>query len=183
MGDIIKRKDNTSIFCPKLNTMYNFSKQKDKLYKNQEFIKRLLNPLEGIQAYYKSVDNNGELTLQLGNIRLLPIEILSVSNGKQTFPTLENEVLLQSKKPFQPIEFKEVKFKLPEGMISDYENTLKVNYKIFGTSNTKEIPVFKWTYFDDDFLATDFIRKKPNYRSFDFIDVDNDRKLIDLFWS
>lgn len=28
MGDIIKRKDNTSIFCPKLNTTYNFSKQK-----------------------------------------------------------------------------------------------------------------------------------------------------------
>ena len=98
---------------------YSFSKQKDKLYRNQKYIQKVLNPLEGIQAYYKNVDNNkGVLTLQLGNIRFLPIEILSVSHGEQAFPTLEKEVLLQTKKPFQPIEFQEVKFKLPKGRVS-----------------------------------------------------------------
>ncbi|MDX5584869.1 MAG: CotH kinase family protein [Aureibaculum sp.] len=160
---------------------YDFSKQKVKLYKNQVFIKSILNPLEGIQAYFKSIDRNkGILTLQIGNIQLLPVELIDAYYGAYRMKLLKNNVLLQSKTPFQPIEFQEVQFELPKGALlpKDLENNLRVNYKIFGTNDNKEITVFNWSYYDKDFLKADFIRQKPNYRSFDFMHADDDTKTI-----
>lgn len=160
---------------------YTFSKQKQSLYNNQEYIKNILHPLEGIQAYFKSFNESTRvLTLQIGNIRLLPIEVINANYGKHRLELLNDNILLQSKAQFQPIEFQEVKFKVPKGIKfpEKYENILKVSYKLFGTNNNKEINVFKWTYYDDDFLKTDFIRQQPNYKNFNFMHVDSERKII-----
>ena len=160
---------------------YNFSKQKVKLYNNQIFIKNILNPLEGIQAYFKSIDQNkGIVTLQIGNIQLLPVELIDAYYGEYKLKLLNNNNLLQPKTQFQPVEFQGVQFELPKEFLlpKDFGNNLKVNYKIFGTSNKKEITVFNWTYYDDDFLKTDFIRQKPNYQSFAFMHVDDIAKKI-----
>lgn len=161
---------------------YNFSKQKEKLYKNQEFIKNILNPLEGIQAYYKSIDENtGTITLQIGNIQFLPVELIDANYGEYKFKLLNNYIL-QSKTRFKPIDFQEVQYKIPKGITlsEGFVNNLKVNYKIIGTSYNKEISVFNWTYYDDDFLKTDFIRQKPNHHSFAFIEVDDDTNIISI---
>ncbi|RLD65618.1 MAG: hypothetical protein DRI84_06450 [Bacteroidetes bacterium] len=160
---------------------YSFSTQRERLYNNHAYIKSILNPLEGIQAYFKSLDESkGVLTLQIGNIRLLPVEVTSAYYGEYKLELVKGNILLQSKTPFQPVEFQEVKFKLPVGvsLSMDFENDLKVNYKLFGTNVNKEINVFNWTYYDDDFLKTDFIRQVPNYKSFDFLHVDSERKII-----
>lgn len=160
---------------------YDFTNQKLTLYKNQVFIRNVINPLEGVQAYFKSIDNNkGILTLQIGNIQLLPVEINEAYYGKYRLKLLKNSSLLQSKTPFQPIEFQEVQFKLPKGLTlpKDFQNNLNVNYKILGTNTNKEITVFRWPYYDNDFLTTDFIRQEPNYQDFDFMHVDVDAKKI-----
>lgn len=160
---------------------YSFEKEKSLLYENQVFIKKILNPVEGIQAYlYKFDEKRKALTLELGNIQSLPVEVLSASYNGHVLPLVDSKTILQAKTPFQTIDFQKVKFKLPEefSWTDDMASSLKVNYKILGTKNTKNISVLPWPYLSEDFLETDFIRQKPNYKKFDFLIVDNKNKTI-----
>ncbi len=84
------------------------------LYRNQEYIKKQLNPIEAIQPYYKSIDRNKNiLTLEIGNIHSLPVEILSLSYNESVFPKLQNEVILQPKSNVELIDFQRAEFKIP----------------------------------------------------------------------
>lgn len=160
---------------------YNFEKEKLLLYNNQEFIRKVLNPVEGIQAYfYKFDEKRRVLTLELGNIQSLPVEVLSASYNEHVLPLVESETILQAKTPFQPIDFQKVQFKLPKDFTwtDEMVSNLNVNYKILGTKNNKNISVFPWPYLSEDFLETDFIRQKPNYKKFVFLIVDNKNKTI-----
>ncbi len=158
---------------------YSFDQQKSILYKNQEFINNILNPLQGLQAYLNHAENS-VLTLELGNIQLLPLEVLDVSFNDYSFPKLQKELILQSKTPFQPVDFHKVQFKLSEGL--QWSNSIlpdiRLNYRIYGTGTVKNIPVFQWSHLNHDFLSTDFIRENPNYKEFDFIYVDEHTKEI-----
>ena len=54
---------------------YDFSTEV--LYRNREFIQSVLNPVRGLQAYLEG-DASGTLGLRLGNIQILPVEVLGV---------------------------------------------------------------------------------------------------------
>ena len=159
---------------------YNFTGQIEKLYKNQEYIRSILNPLEGIQVYFKEYDQqNGVMTLQLGNIQLLPVEVINASYGPNKYMLLEQSGLLQAKTRFMPVEFSEMKFDVPDAVpLSEIlAGGLTVRYKLLGLDEHKEIRVFGWSYYDES-IESHVMRQKPNHDSFEFIEVDDKEKKI-----
>ena len=153
---------------------YSFSKERATLYKNQERIRKIISPREGIQAYFNKYDSDrGIVNIEIGNIQQLPVEIINVTYQGHVFELLDNSNIVQTKEPFRPVEFVKMRFRTGSGINwnDDVARHLVVNYRILGASEIKSISVFPWSYLDEDFLETDFIRKKPNYDDFDFLDV------------
>jgi hypothetical protein len=153
------------------------------LYRNQEYIKKQLNPIEAIQPYYKSIDRNkNTVTLEIGNIHSLPVEILSLSYKDNIFPKERKEVILEPRSNVELIDFKWVEFKIPPAVALTSEDMkyLKVAYRVYGASQVKEQPVYPWSYYDEDFVKTDIVRHKPNISEFDFLVVNQSAKTITL---
>lgn len=153
------------------------------LYRNQEYIKKQLSPPAAIQPYYKSIDRNkNTITLEIGNIHSLPVEILSLSYKDNIFPKVRKEVILEPRSNVDLIDFKRVEFKIPPATAFTTETlkNAKVAYRIYGISQVKEQPVYPWSYYDEDFAKTDIVRHKPNISEFDFLDVNQSAKTITL---
>ena len=160
---------------------YQFEGNKAVLYRNQEYIKKQLNPVEAIQPYYKGRDRNKHtITLEIANIHSLPVEILGVTYNDDFFPMVRNEVILEARSNVELIDFKRVEFKIPSttALTNESLKYLKVAYRIYGTSQLKKHPVYPWPNYDEDFIATDFIRRKPNISEFDFLQVNQSAKTV-----
>jgi len=56
---------------------YKFSK--NVFYNNQKYIRKVLNPVKGLHAYFYQNTTNGSIILEVGNIQSMPIEILDLS--------------------------------------------------------------------------------------------------------
>ncbi|MDD5738598.1 MAG: CotH kinase family protein [Candidatus Pacebacteria bacterium] len=165
---------------------YKFDNKKI-LYKNQDYIKVILNPKQAFQAYYKSF-SRGSLILQLGNIQSLPVEILGVSFEDNEFFKPEKEIILQPKNTHQVIDFGEFIFKTPNDFnFSSVDLAkMKVQYKILGLDDVKTESIDNWPYFDQSFLNGDLIRQNPNWKMFSFLQTDELSKVIYIkpgFWN
>ncbi len=151
---------------------------KEVFYKNQEYIKKMLNPVKVLHAYFRRY-SEGKIELNVGNIQVMPVEVLGVSlNGTDIKPA--EEIILQEKSVGSPVEFRTVSFDLPEGtkwtdnMVSD----LKVKYRLLGMDNAREVSVFSWQHLSENFIENDFIRQSPNVDKFKFLLVDAPNKTI-----
>jgi hypothetical protein len=138
------------------------------LYKNQEYIKKQLNPIAAIQPYYKSIDRNkNTLTLEIGNIHSLPVEILSLSYKDNIFPMVRKDVILEPRSNVELIDFKRVEFKISPAVAFTRETIkdAKVAYRVYSASQVKEQPVYPWSYYDEDFVKIDIVRQNPTFQS------------------
>lgn len=156
-------------------------KNKPILYKNQEYIRNLLNPKQGMYAYFNEYNSDqSTFILELGNIQSLPIEIITATSGEYEFESKVENIILQPKSPYKFVDYKKVEFILPEGLLWNRElkEKLKVKYRILGTNHEKDVTVFTWSSLDDGFLKNDFVRQKPNYYKFDFVNVDESNGII-----
>jgi hypothetical protein len=159
---------------------------KDIYYRNQKFIRSVLNPTKAINAYFHGASDN-YLELELGNIQTMPIEILSVSY--QDFPPFQPiartilperpisyiEPLVDCRlRSTETVDYQVVKFKLPEGMIASETlvSDLKINYRLLGTGQIREEIVFPWSYLENDFVENDFFLQEPNVQTFGFLKMD-----------
>ena len=152
---------------------YNFS-DKEILYENQKAIKRFLNPNRVLQAYfYKITDDH--ITLQIGNMTRLPVEILDLAYKDSFLFEPVERTILASKPLYNPIDFQKASFRLPQDFIWQDSMTadLRLNYRIPGTGTVREETVFPWTYLDDEFTKKDFASQPPNMREFNFLTVDD----------
>ena len=121
---------------------YQFGHKKKILYYNQEYIRKALNPLTCLFAYFHKSSKN-RLELELGNCQSIPIEIINVSYQDSIIFLPENEILLTGK--FSSlIDCQNIIFSIPENftftdtMISD----LKVHYKLLGTTRLRYESIF-----------------------------------------
>ena len=143
----------------------------DIFYQNQKDLKRILSPERGIYAYLKEHSGNN-LVLEIGTAQQIPIEILSVDYNNMTFELLQENNLLSPAKPNNLIECREFKFKVPDFNLSKPPvSGLKVNYRLIGTGRLISEDVFPWPHLSENFLASDFIRQKPNFGAFGFLSV------------
>jgi hypothetical protein len=91
---------------------YNFST--DVLFRNQQYIETVLNPIKGLHAYFRKVDENN-IELELGNIQSLPVKVVSVSYGDSTLSRLDEPVVLPpSVLEVAPVDYHVVPFTLPQ---------------------------------------------------------------------
>lgn len=162
------------------NYPYRDFQKKSYLFKNQEFIRKSLHPPRGLQAYFHNFDQEtNRLRLQLGNIQFLPIEWVGISSDKIVCRP-DGPTILKGKIPYQPVAYQEVSCK-PENVISWTNNMiagLKVKYRVLGMDEENEINVYLEPFRDDHFLIDDLIRKEPNYKSFSFLNIDEETKEI-----
>lgn len=153
----------------------------DVFYRNQDFIKAMLNPARALRAHHhRSVENTVEL--ELGNIQAMPIEVLGLScKGSALIRPAQRVILPKSAAHDpKPIDYRVARFTFPddfawsEALVPD----LMVHYRLLGTSRVREESVFPWPHLDDAFSSRDFIRRKPNVSAFDFLVTDESSKRI-----
>ena len=147
-------------------------------YQNQAVIQKLFYPVKGFHAYLKSVNDQG-ITLELGNIQVMPIAVLSVSSkDKKLLP--EKPIILSGKHSSNTVHYQKVhflfleKFKWSDQLVKD----LKVDYKILGTENIRSESVFPWTFLSGSILESDITRQESNAHEFEFIKINDSQKTM-----
>ena len=154
---------------------------KELLYKNQGVIRNLIDPVEAVQVYTKNYDNNMRMiTLEVGNIQSLPVEILGVSIDNGALINSGGQILLDPKKQFEFIDFKQVSFRLPADpqWTETERGNIRLQYKILGSERVKSIQAYPWAHYDEDFPGKDFIRQQPNFRNFSFLKINEEKKSV-----
>jgi hypothetical protein len=166
-----------------LNIIYSefpyFDFSKEILYQNQTYIRTVLNPIKGLNAYYHGSSKN-QIELELGNIQSMPIEVLNVTYQDSALLQPIQATILPARVGTGPVEYQIVSFALPEDLVwSDtVTKELKLNYKLLGGSQSRYETVFPWSYLDDTFAENDIIRQEPNVHEFDFLVIDEAARKI-----
>jgi hypothetical protein len=160
---------------------YDFSESRESYYRNQRYIQRTLSPIKGLHAYYHQ-SSETQIELELGNIQSMPVEVLGVS--------YQDSVLFQPVQPIvlpetpailsEPLDYQIFSFTFPEDFAwsEAMSQTLRVNYKLVGTSRLRQETVFPWSHLVDEFVPYDFIRQEPNAHEFDFLVADDSARAI-----
>ena len=147
---------------------------------NREYIRIYLEPLQGVQAYLSSIDTSQHrITLDLGNIHPLPLEIVGVTfNGQVLSP--EQDIMLPSKRPFEAIQFFSASFSSPRASLDmSIPPTILVYYRLLGLSTVYTIPAHRWSSLTTDALS-DAVRDASPLSAFSFLDVDDTTKHISI---
>ncbi len=159
---------------------YRFSK--GVFYENQNYIRKMLNPIKGLEVYFNEGTTEGSVVLDVGNVQLMPIDVLSVSyNSSVVFYSGNENSILKGKSLLKPVQYEVLEFVLPDGFVcsSDCVSNLTLNYRLLGHSVVRNESVYAWSRISDDFIADDFIRQEPNIDDFEFLYVDDvTRKVV-----
>jgi hypothetical protein len=170
-----------------LNIIYNefpyFDFSIDILYRNQKYIKTVLNPIKGLHAYFHN-SSKDQIQIELGNIQSIPVEVLNISyKDSFLFQPIQIQKIILPESPVlqsEPVYYQIASFRFPENF--DWSDTmskdLKINYKIVGTNRMRQETVFPLSYLGDDFVENDFIRQKPNVHEFNFLVLDESTQKI-----
>lgn len=121
---------------------FNFIKKT--FYIKQLYIKKVLSLPVSIHAYFRRYYKKDEqkiIELDIGNIRSIPIEIISLSlSSGVSFPSKIKERVIQPSLPEQTMNIEKVRFVLPRNFKwkQEYVNELTVNYSHMGIKNTEQ---------------------------------------------
>jgi hypothetical protein len=156
---------------------YEFSKEV--FYRNQAYIRTVLNPVKGLHAYYRGAGAE-VVELELGNIQYMPLAVTGVSYKDAPLLHPNEEIILPAKRDSEPVDYRSVGFSLLKGFA--WSDTLiphlKVNYRVLGASPTKSAGIFPWRPFDDKMITGDFLRRPPNADKFNFLKIDQSSQRI-----
>lgn len=157
----------------KTNPLYSINNKKI-LYENQEFIKRKLNPKELTQSYLQK-NKNGEITLKIGNVYSLPIEIIGMEFKGKIY-NIEGDRLQNTKMKSEIINFKEYKFQIKEIENSEKElPTYKVVSKVLGTNNIVKDKVNIWPFNDIDKFKKDVFINPNKLSEYKFLNINRNK--------
>ncbi|MGE5398837.1 MAG: CotH kinase family protein, partial [Ignavibacteriales bacterium] len=158
---------------------YSFSKAV--FYDNQRYIRTLLNPSKGAQVYFYNSTGNRSITLEIGNMQPIPIEISNLSFQESAIlePVEKGKIIL-GKIPSDPIKYEKIEFMLPENFNWSFQciPDLKLNYRFIGYSLLRNESVYMWPHMSNGFPSSDIIRKNSTANNFDFLLFDNKSKNI-----
>jgi len=148
-------------------------------YKNQEQIRAYLNPDKALHAYLNKVDSN-RINLKIGNIQLMPVEVLDVCYHDSVVFLPDDRIMLLPEISPSLVELKDVSFTMPINFTwSDtYSDSLIIHYQIYGTETIQSENIYPWTPSFEDFENSDLVRQMPNPEEFDFLRIDNDNAII-----
>lgn len=151
---------------------------KEDYYTNQRMIRQILSAPKSIHAYFKNVSGD-TLTLQVGAIESLPVEIHFVSFSKnRALPVIP--IILPAKQPGTYVNYKSISFILPPGNVwnDSIASKLKINYSLPGSKEEQQSVVFPFPHTDTEFIASDLKNKKGNITEFNFLSIDKSNGII-----
>jgi hypothetical protein len=149
-----------------------------RLDRNAEVIRAALAPTKGIHAYLAD-SSNGELSLDVAVIQMMPVEILSVTTGGSQFG-LEVPAVLAGKPRDGHPRYNRLTFDVPESVSwsDELRDGLQIQYRLRGTERMREARVFPWRYIDEGLLTQDLLRLEPNLHLFPFLEVSEDDRVV-----
>lgn len=153
----------------------------DTLYSNQRYIRTVLNPAKALHAYFR-IQQGAELLLDIGNIQRLPLEILDVTYKDSVSFLLPQPAVLAGRIPGHLVDFKPIRFPIPAGFAwaDSMRDSLRVHYRLLGTSKTRSEAVFPYRFIDEVSLKTDALRQAPNAEQFPFCRFDPGERRITI---
>ena len=148
------------------------------LYNNQKFIRSKLNPMNPLKIYYEE-QKNGKMKFYGRNQINLPIQINSVRINSKEYNT--NTLLLGPIKKLEQNQF----VPIPIDIIDEINNDdiisgIKVYWDIYGLDIKNEIELIPWPFSVNIVQNSDMHRMEPNYKSFDFLETNENSKIIDI---
>ncbi len=149
---------------------------KQTYYRNQQLIKKMLDPPKQFHAYFDHVTGDS-VCIKIGSIESLPSELKAIHIGELKI-SLSPAVIIPSKKENDAIAYKEYYFVLP----SKYEwknklaDSIKIIYCLLGSSKEKQERVFSFPH------PTIKIQNSPgktgNMKLFSFLIINEEDKSI-----
>ncbi|MCG3119537.1 MAG: hypothetical protein ALAOOOJD_01967 [bacterium] len=167
----------------KLNVLYSefpqFYFTKSIFYNNQQAMRNVLRPAQGLHAYLNQAAAR-RLTIDIGNIQALPLEVMGVSFKDEVPFSPTERIILQPMIPNTPVEYKAFDFALPAAFA--WSDTMKpyweLHYKVLGTTEVRRTAVNPWPH-DFGNFANDLFRLDANLAQFTFLSVvDSTKKII-----
>jgi hypothetical protein len=158
-----------------------FEFSKGILYRNQEYIRTVLNPVKALHAYYYDA-SQGQLEVEVGNIQGMPVEVMGVVINEAVTVEVAEEMVLPGRPLDRPVDYRVARFPLPTKRLEStiVPGKLKLLYSLVGSQSTKHESVFPWPWMARDHLQTDFLTERGNVEKFPFVVVDGVNKEIVL---
>jgi hypothetical protein len=160
------------------NPTYHFPR--DTFYHNIRYISRLLQPPKSLEANFQKSSEN-TIVLDVVNLNRFPVEILS-ANYEDTIFKVQRETILQPKASLDFLNYKEISFNIPDDFKWEdgFSSNLKINYGVFGTNILGNESVLGWKSFNENFSETDFLKKEISLSNSDFIEINEQKKVIEI---
>jgi hypothetical protein len=145
------------------------------LFRNQDYARAALRPFQALHVYLGgSVD--GTTNLQLTNLQGLPLEILTLGNGKGEVLRPVGPAVLPGKAPNALVEKRVVPF--AGAVLTEPETTWTVTYRLLGSARTMTADLAPYPLGVAEGFEDDFMRRPPNPEAFPFLVVDEGAKQI-----
>jgi len=162
--------------------LYNFLlDSKAYTYKNAESLRNILNPYKGVQAYFQKKTESG-IELKIANNKSIPMEILYLRNGNNEIfrPKTDDRIILDGRYDVTPVEYREYEFDYPsfETFNPQQISNFSLVYRVLGTSKKRTAEISPFPAFDRKILDNDIHRRKANFKKFNFLTLDPQKKEI-----
>ena len=154
---------------------------------NRKVLEAMIAPKNTINVFLESADKQG-LTLSIDNFGRLPVQIEGISNldGRSIaslgesihiFPTERKLVRFSYAENYERL-FVNKKGRVNFDLNKEIEN-LKIDFRILGASKPLRSAIYAWGAEDEDVVASSkFLRMESTIDEFDFLRVDEDKKII-----
>lgn len=149
----------------------------DILLANRKYIRSLLDPKQSVRAHLIGVDKN-VLTLAVGNLLNMPIEVLEVQLDKNRVArTIDGSVLINARAPNQAIAFQLVQFNAIDVDWTDEQKAgLEIRTKVLGVDERNRDKVIAKAPLS--YAAGTMHPPEPNFRDIPGLDVDDAARTV-----
>lgn len=155
-------------------------------YRNQEYIRSMLNPQKGVNANVAEL-NERQVTLDVGNALLMPVvlkeliiprpdKVVQIDGKPQlqrqppAILTPEKTTMLSTAIPGETVQYQKVTYVTQPGeppLTPDMLNDVKLMFNIFGTAKLRSTPVWPFAQTEPTSYKNDIMRAEPNYQDYD----------------
>jgi len=155
----------------------------ESLYERQRHFRAVLEgSKKRLIAYFVAQDSN-QLILEVGSLDSMPLQLLYVSSGAQKFRPVHPAILF----PKRPHElsingpnYQRFVFDTQRGSKWDDSMTtsLQLHFQIPGESRVRILSILPFRRFNKDFIQNAIVRRQPNMKDFEFVEVDRLSKRV-----
>ena len=155
---------------------------KEILYKNQRSIRDLVYPVEAMNVYLQD-ETDQFIEVSIGNKQLFPIEVYGIYKKNIEIYKPKKPILIDAKSKGEFPKYVDLKFSklLKNKNDSKHsESELTMKYKVLGSSRFGQVPLKPYSRINSIEAKNDLARIENNIDEFDFIDINEESKIINL---